>query len=94
MRRKTASGQYIGTVVPSQRKLTENNAKLSRKIDGCKKVSARSKKKAGMTLPGIAIDEMNLIIKTTGPELELFIRKIISPHRVKTRTKTKTKKRP
>ena len=94
MRTKTASGHYIGTVFPSQRKQTENYAKLIRKIYGSKTLSARSKQKAVMTLPGITRDEMDSIIKTTGPELALCIRKIISPHRGKTRTKTKTKKRP
>ena len=99
---KTASGHYIGTVFPSQRKPTENYAKLIRKLYGSKTLSARSKQKAVMTLPGITRDEMDSIIKTTGPELTLCIRKIISQHRAKTRTKnrtktktkTKTKKRP
>ena len=57
-------------------------------------MSARAKPKAVMPLPGITRDEMDSIIKTTGPELALSSRKIISPHRAKTRTKTKTKKSP
>ena len=89
--KKTASGHYIGTVFPSQRKLTENYAKLNRKIYGSRLLSPKQQHKAVMILPGITRDEMDSIIKTTGPELASSIRKIISPHRAKTRTKTKTK---
>ena len=56
-------------------------------------MSARSKQKAVMTLPGITRDEKDSIIKTTGPELALCNRKIITQHRAKSRTKTRTKKR-
>ena len=93
MRKKTASGHYTATVFPYERRLTENYATLIRKIYGSKTLSARSKQKAVMTLPGIPRDEKESKIKTTGPDLALCIRKIITAHRVKTRTKTKTKKR-
>ena len=93
LRTKTASGHYIVTVFPDQRKLTENYAKIIRKVYGSNTLTARSKQKAVMTLPGINREEMESILKTTGPELALCIRKIISPHRAKTRTKTRTKKR-
>ncbi len=87
MRRKTKSGHSIGNVFPSQRKLTMNFSKLVSKINNSRKLNARQKQLGIMNLPGITSDEMEEVIKTTGPTLAKTIRKIISPYRGKTRSK-------
>ena len=93
MRRKTSSGHYIGTEFPSQRKLTLNYTKLIRKIyNRDVRLSPRQQQIAIISLPGITIDEMQLIIKSKGPKLATVLRKFISAHRAKTR-KIKTKKK-
>ncbi len=93
MRRKTSSGHYIGTEFPSQRKLTENYTKLIRKIyNKDNLLSPRQQQRAIMALPGITSDEMEVIIKSTGPKLAESVRKLISPRRGKTRS-IKQKKR-
>lgn len=92
MRRKTRSGHYIGQEFPSQRKLTLNYTKLIRKIyNKDNLLSPRQQQKAIMALPGISSDEMELIIKSTGPKLAQSIRKFISAHRAKTRSKKQTR---
>ncbi len=87
MRRKTGSGHIIGQEFPSQRQLTLNYTKLIRKIYSRDNLlSPRQQQKAIMSLPGISSDEMELIIKSTGPKLAQSIRKFISAHRGKTRS--------
>ncbi len=92
MRRKTSSGHYIGQEFPSQRKLTLNYTKLIRKIyNRDNLLTPKQQQKAIMSLPGITSDEMESIIKSTGPKLAQSIRKFISAHRAKTRS-TKQKR--
>ena len=86
MRRKTRSGHYIGKEFPSQRQLTLNYTKIIRKIYNRDiRLTPRQQQIAIMALPGITTDEMELIIKTTGPRLATYLRRFISKHRAKTR---------
>ncbi len=87
MRRKTISGHYIGKEFPSQRKLTENYTKLIRKIySRDNRLHPKQQQLAIQALSGITSDEMECIIKSTGPSLATNIRKFISAHRGKTRS--------
>lgn len=87
MRHKTKSGHYIGVEFPSQRKLTINYTKLIRKIyNSDNRLTPREQQLAIQSLPGITSDQMELVIKSTGPKLVYSIRKLISSHRAKTRT--------
>ncbi len=84
---KTKSGHRIGKEFPSQRKLTENYTKLIRKIyRRDNRLTPRQQQNAIQALPGITSNEMELIIKSTGPKLAQSIRKLISAHRAKTRS--------
>lgn len=86
MRHKTISGRYINTEFPTQRELQENYSKLIRKIwKRDNRLTKRQQQKAIQNLPGISSDEMESIMKSTGPKLAQSIRDIISPHRAKTR---------
>ncbi len=95
MRRKTKSGHYIGKEFPSQRQLTLNYTKLIRKIyNRDNLLTPRQQQKAIQALPGITSDQMESLMKSTGPKLAQSIRKLISPHRAKTRRiKTKARKK-
>ncbi len=95
MRRKTSSGHYIGQEFPSQRRLTINYSKLIRKIyNRDNRLTPRQQQKAIQNLTGITSDQMDIIIKATGPKLAQEVRKLISPYRAKTRSiKQKNKKR-
>ncbi len=93
MRRETKSGHSIGNEFPSQRKLTLNYSKLIRKIYGSRSLTAKQKQNAVESLPGIKSDQMEAVIKTTGPALAKTIRAIISQHRGTTRSKKQKNRR-
>jgi len=95
MRRKTGSRHYIGQEFPKQRKLTVNYTRLIRKIYSRDiRLTPRQQQLAIMALPGITSDQLELIIKSTGPKLAQSIRKLISSYRATTRSKKqKNKKR-
>lgn len=94
MRRRTGSGHYIGNEFPRQRQLTLNYTRLIRKIyKRDNRLTPRQQQIAIQALPGITSNQMELIIKSTGPKLAISIRKLISSHRAKTRsTKQKNKR--
>lgn len=81
MKRKTDSGHYIGKEFPSQKELTKNYSKIIRQIYRSDILSPEEQQKAVMSLSGITRDEMEAIIKTSGPELASSIREIISKGR-------------
>ena len=91
---KTKSGHRIGKELPSQRVLTLNYTKLIRKINNRDvRLTPRQQQIAIMALSGITIDEMESIMKCTGPALAQNLRKFISAHRAKTkRIKQKARK--
>ncbi len=64
-----------------------NRQKNNGEKNNSRKLNARQKQLGIMNLPGITSDEMEAVIKTTGPTLAKTIRKIISPYRGKTRSK-------
>jgi len=92
---KTKSNHRIGKEFPSQRALTLNYTKLIRKINKRdNRLTPRQQQKAIMALSGITIDEMESIMKCTGPKLAQNLRKFISAHRAKTkRIKQKARKK-
>lgn len=84
---KTSSGHRIGKEFPSQRKLTENYTKLIRKIyKRDNRLTPKQQQKAIQALSGITTDEMEGIIKATGPKLAQSIRNLISPYRATTKS--------
>lgn len=83
---KTKSGHRIGKEFPSQRQLTLNYSKLIRKIyNRDVRLTPRQQQVAIQALPGISSDDMELLIKSTGPKLAQSLRQFISAHRAKTR---------
>jgi len=92
---KTKSGHRIGKEFPSQRQLTLNYTKLIRKINKRdNRLTPFQQQQAIQALSGITIDEMESIIKCTGPALAQNLRKFISAHRAKTkRIKQKARKK-
>lgn len=95
MRHKTSSGHYIGKEFPSQRQLTINYTRLIRKIySRDNRLTPRQQQIAIQALPGINTDQMELLLKCTGPKLAQSVRKFISSHRSKTRSvKTRARKK-
>lgn len=84
---KTKSGHRIGKEFPSQRALTLNYTKLIRKIySRDNRLTPFQQQKAIQALTGITTNEMEGIIKATGPKLAQSVRKLISSHRAKTRS--------
>jgi len=82
MRHKTKSGHYIGKKFPSQRQLTLNYTKLIRKINNkTSRLTPKQKRTAILKLDGITREEMDLIIKSTGPKLAIALRKFVSKTR-------------
>lgn len=83
---KTKSGHRVGKEFPSQRQLTLNYTKLIRKIyNRDMRLTPRQQQVAVQALPGISSDDMELLIKSTGPKLAQSLRSFISAHRAKTR---------
>ena len=95
VRRITKSGHIIGKEFPSQRQLTLNYTRLIRKIyNKDARLTPREQQIAIQGLAGITSDQMEGIIKTTGPKLATNLRKFISSYRAKTRSiKHKNRKR-
>ena len=91
---KTKSNHRIGKEFPSQRQLTLNYSKLIRKIyKKDNRLTPRQQQTAIQALSGITINEMECIIKATGPKLAQSVRELISSHRAKTkRIKQKVRK--
>ncbi len=84
---KTKSGHRIGKEFPSQRALTLNYSRLIRKINKRdNRLTPYQQQQAIQALPGINSDELESIIKSTGPALAQNLRKFISSHRAKTRS--------
>ena len=83
---KTTSGHNIGKEFPTQREITLNFTKLVRKIyNDDNRLTPKQQHEAIKALPGITTDQMEGIIKATGPKLAQSIRDLISSHRAKTR---------
>ena len=88
---RTKSGHRVGKEFPSQKQLTLNYTKLIRKIyNRDMRLTPRQQQIAIQSLSGITIDEMELIIKSTGPKLAQSVRKFISTHRAKSRSRKTT----
>ena len=82
MRHKTKSGHYIGKEFPSQRQLTLNYTALIRKINNkTSRLTPKQKRIAILKLDGITREQMDLIIKSTGPKLASALRKFVSKTR-------------
>lgn len=91
----TKSGHRIGKEFPSQRQLTLNYSKLIRKINNRDiRLTPKQQQEAIQSLAGITTDEMEGILKATGPKLAQSVRNLISSHRATTkRTKEKARKK-
>jgi len=82
MRHKTKSGHYIGVEFPSQTQLRQNYSALIRKINSStSRLTAKQKHTAILKLDGITRQEMDSIIKSTGPKLAISLRKFVSAKR-------------
>ena len=91
---RTKSGHRIGKEFPSQRQLTLNYSRLIRKIySRDNRLTPFQQQKAIQALTGITTNEMEGMMKATGPKLAQSVRKLISSHRAKTkRIKQKARK--
>lgn len=80
----TKSGHKIGKEFPSQRALTLNYTKLIRKIyNRDNLLTPKQQQQAIQSLSGITTDEMEDMIKATGPKLAQSVRDLISAHRAR-----------
>lgn len=83
MRHQTTSGHYTSQKFPTKREIQLNYSKLIRKInDKTNRLSVKQKQVAILKLTGITKEQMDSIIKSTGPKLAINLRKFISKNRL------------
>ena len=83
---KTKSGHNIGKEMPDLKALTLNYTKLVRKIySRDNRLTPKQQQDAIKSLSGITTNEMEGMLKATGPKLAQSVRELISAHRGRTR---------
>jgi len=83
---KTKSGRRIGKEMPDLKALTLNYTKLVRKIyNSDNLLTPKQQQQAIHSLSGITTNEMEGMLKATGPKLAQSVRELISNHRARTR---------